>query len=159
MERFTIKRISGICINRAIALFFLSTICFLSSCNKAPFDAVDPYPSAPVPLVKFLDGQPVPALGNEGTVVTFKITGLKTYAGKFTFYLNQLEAEVIEVADEYVKVKVPVNASTGAASVVVNNQVYFGPTFSVKGKIYIDPLFITTSYKTGTYGSINGIIK
>ena len=129
----------------------------ISACNKTKIDPVDPYPEPPRPLVKFLDGAPTPATGTEGSIVTFNVNGLKGNEGKFKFFINQTEAEIVSVEENAVKVKVPLNASTGGSSVLINGEYYFGPTFTVRGKISIDPLFNTDSYRSS--GPVNGIFK
>ncbi|MGN6402109.1 MAG: DUF5008 domain-containing protein [Flavisolibacter sp.] len=140
----------------AMALSILSSILFFS-CVKSKFEPVEHYPDPPPTLVKFLDGAPNPAIGTEGSVVTFKVNGLKGKEGQFRFFINQTEAEVVEVEENTVKVKVPANASSGGAAVLINGEYYFGPTFTVRGKVSIDPLFKTDAYRSN--GVISGIIK
>ena len=127
------------------------------SCDKTKIEPVDPYPEAPVPLVKFLDGAPSPAIGSQGSVVSFNVSGLKGKEGQFSFFINQTPAEIVEVTETTVKVKVPENASTGGSAVLINGEYYFGPTFTVRGKVSIDPLFNTEAFRAN--GPINGIIK
>jgi hypothetical protein len=130
---------------------------FFISCVKSKFEPVEHYPDPPPTLVRFLDGAPNPAIGTEGSEVTFKVNGLKDKEGQFQFFINQTEAEVLDVQENAVKVKVPANASTGAASVVINGEYYFGPTFTVRGKVSIDPLFKPDAY--GANDEITGIVK
>jgi len=129
----------------------------LFSCQKTKVEPAEVYPDPPTALVKFLDTAPAPAIGSEGTIVTISVEGLKGKEGQFKFYINQTEAEVIAVAESTIKVKVPFNASTGAVSVLINGENYFGPTFTVKGKVSIDPSFNTESFRTN--GPIVGIFK
>jgi uncharacterized delta-60 repeat protein len=141
--------------------YLLAFICFSSfvflSCEKTKIEPVEPYPAAPVPKVKFLDGAPSPAIGSVGSVVTFNVSGLKGKEGKFSFFINQTFAEVVEVTETTVKVKVPANASSGGAAILIDGEYYFGPTFTVKGKVSIDPLFNTDVYRTDA--PILGIVK
>ncbi|MES2777593.1 MAG: DUF5008 domain-containing protein [Bacteroidota bacterium] len=139
------------------ALIAMLAACMLTACNKTKVDPIDPYPEAPKPLVKFLDGAPTPATGIEGSVVAFNLNGLKGKEGTFKFFINQTEAEVVSVEENTVRVKVPLNASTGGSSVLINGEYYFGPTFTVKGKISVDPLFNADSYRST--GPINGIFR
>ncbi|MCU7549411.1 DUF5008 domain-containing protein [Chitinophagaceae bacterium LB-8] len=140
----------------------LALCCFLAavmifSCVKKDLEPTETYPAALTQLVKFLDGAPYPATGGEGSVVTFNVNGLKGKEGQFKFLINQTEAEVVSVAENTVAVKVPVGASSGASAVLINGEYYFGPTFTVKGKVSIDPDFKTDVYVSN--GSISGIIS
>lgn len=136
-------------------------LCFLPllflACQKTKIEPVETYPDPPLPLVKFLDGAPSPAIGGEGSVVTFNVSGLKGKEGQFSFFINQTEAEVVEVGESTIKVKVPANASSGGSAVLINGEYYFGPNFTVRGKITVDPLFNTAAYQAN--GPIQGIIK
>lgn len=127
------------------------------SCVKSKFEPVEHYPDPPPTLVKFLDRAPNPAIGAEGSVVTYQVSGLKGKEGQFKFFINQTEAEVVEIAENTVKVKVPANASTGGAAVLINGEYYFGPTFTVRGKVTIDPLFNADAFRST--GPVDGIIK
>ena len=136
-------------------LLILSVI--FTSCKKDKIKAVEVYPDAPGALVKFLEGNPNPASGSEGSIVVFNVKGLKDKLGKFDFFINQTKAEVIGVTDNTVTVKIPANASTGGASVIINGEVYFGPIFTVRGKVSIDPTFNSDSYVSN--GAINEMIS
>jgi uncharacterized delta-60 repeat protein len=143
-------------------LYVATVVCclvavFFPSCKKAPLEPVEVYPNPPDALVKFLDGTPSPAIGSEGSVVTYKVNGLKGKEGQFKFFINQTEAEVVSVGENEVKVKVPLNSSTGGCAILINNEYYFGPTFTVRGKVSIDPLFKTDLYRSN--GPILGIIE
>lgn len=128
---------------------------FFFSCNKQKVEPVEVYPPSPTALVKFLDGGPFPAIGSEGSVVKFNVSGLKGKEGQFKFFINQMEAEVILVEPSAITVKIPIGCGTGAAAVLINGEYYFGPTFFIKGKISIDPSFNPDAY--GSNGEINGI--
>lgn len=141
-----------------VPIMLAASVLMLAACDKFPVEPVEVYPPAPVPLAKFLDGDPVPSIGNEGSIVTFQVQGLKDKMGQFKFYFNGTEATVLEVGETTVKARVPQNASSGAVSLNVNSQIFFGPIFNVKGKVNIDPLFLTGSYRTGTSGAIRGMI-
>ena len=128
--------------------FCLLVPALLLSCHKTKIEPVDVYPDPPVALVKFLDGNPSPAIGAEGSEVVFKVTGLKDKTGQFEFFINQTKAEVLAVTENTVTVKVPQNSSTGGSAILINNEYYFGPTFSVRGKIMIDPTFNPDLYRS-----------
>lgn len=127
------------------------------SCHKMKVEPVEIYPEQPSALVKFLDGNPNPATGAEGSEVVFKVEGLNGKLGKFDFFINQVKAEVLAVTENTVTVKVPVNASTGGSSILIDEEYYFGPTFRVRGKISIDPAFKTDVYRSN--GPIFGMIE
>src|SRR6187402_1965372 len=91
---------------------FLLPAVMLVACKKSTLEPVDTYPEPPAVLVKFLDGNPVPSLGAEGSTVTFNVAGLKGKEGQFTFFINQVQAQVVGVTENTVTVTVPANAST-----------------------------------------------
>lgn len=133
----------------------LLSMAFLFSCTKQKIDPVEIYPEGPLPLVQFLEGNPSPTQGAEGSDVTYNIKGLKGKEGQFKFYINQTESEIVTVAENTITVKVPADASTGGASVLINGEYYFGPTFTVRGKVSIDPNFNPSANKST--GPIFGI--
>jgi len=137
----------------AISCFLVAVL--LGSCVKQKVEPTEVYPDPPAVLVKFLEGDPSPAIGSEGSVVKFKVNGLKGKEGQFKFFVHLTEAEIISVEENAVTVKVPLGASTGAANVLINGQYYFGPTFVVRGKLSIDASFNTSAYASN--GEINGI--
>jgi hypothetical protein len=136
-----------------LALYALLVV----SCQKPKVEPVETYPDPPSALVKFLDGAPSPSIGGEGAVVTFNVKGLK---GKqptdFSFFINQTPAQVVEVGETTVKVKIPANASTGGSAILIGGEYYFGPTFTIRGKITIDPSFNPDVAQTN--GPIAGLI-
>lgn len=146
MNMIQVKTNSGSKQFRALLCLFLASLFF--SCKKSKIEPVDVYPDPPAALVKFLDGKPSPAQGAEGSVVIFNVNGLKDKLDKFEFFINQTKAEVLETAENTVTVKVPLGASTGGSSVLINGEYYFGPTFIVRGKISIDPVFNTDAYRS-----------
>lgn len=146
MNMIQVKTNSGSKQFRVLLCLLLPVLFF--SCKKNKIEPVDVYPDPPVALVKFLDGKPSPAQGAEGSVVVFNVNGLKDKLGQFEFFINQTKAEVLETAENTVKVKVPVGASTGGSAILINGEYYFGPTFIVRGKISIDPVFNTDAYRS-----------
>ena len=135
-------------LRKSLWWFCLLIPALLLSCHKTKIEPVDVYPDPPEALVKFLDGNPSPAIGAEGSEVVFKVKGLKDKTGQFEFFINQTKAEVISVTENSVTVKIPQNASTGGSSILINNEYYFGPTFNVRGKIMIDPTFNPDIYRS-----------
>lgn len=112
----------------------------LFSCKEKNIIGDSPYSKGPEPLVHFKDVRPVPEEGKVGSEVTFAVTGLNT-SDDFTFYLNQTAVQVVSATDSTVTIVVPDDASSGAASVVVDGQAYYGPVFTVEGKVDIATSF------------------
>ncbi|TKC55184.1 DUF5008 domain-containing protein [Pedobacter hiemivivus] len=127
-----------------------------SSCKKSNDLQIDPYAGGKEPLgIRFSNSLPKPASGASGIDVVYQITGLVPYKDKIKCYLNETEATVTEVTDKIIKLKVPVGASSGGLTIVIDGQIFFGPEFTVSGKTGIDPTFKTL---IGTNGVINQII-
>jgi hypothetical protein len=128
----------------------------LAGCKKVDDHRVQLYPDGPKAPIKFLDGLPSPSQGRAGTIVTFKVMGLKGKESKFKFLIGQLETEVMTVGDSSISVRIPTDAITGGASVVFDNQYFFGPEFRVRGNLLIDPSFVAFN---GARGPILDIVE
>lgn len=131
---------------------------FVLSCQKTNMSGssgVYPDSSSRV-LVKFLSSQVSPASGLPGTVVTVLVSGLDGKQGAFKAYIGQTEASVTSVDARSMTITVPQTASTGNVTVIINGQTYYGPKFTVSGKVYIDPDFNVS--KNQATGLISGII-
>lgn len=115
-----------------------------ASCTKHVVSEDALYPESPEGLVTFEDAAPTPALAAEGAIVTVKVNGLE--GKQFKFFINQTEAEVVSFNNQEVRIKIPITASTGTASVVLDGQYYFGPVVSIRGRLNIDPSFNASSY-------------
>ncbi len=128
----------------------------VASCTKSTgLTDHGPYIKAPNPPVKFLSGKPDPADAVSGDEVSFKVSGLDKLSS-FSFYINQVQAEVLDVKDSLITVKVPQNVSSGAASVLTSDgQYFYGPILRIDGKISIDQTF---NSGIGTNGDIRQII-
>jgi len=115
-----------------------------SSCKDENQVFEDPYEGGKPPLGIITNQQqvPVPAEGLPGTEVTITATGLLAHKSGLEFYFNGQKADTVKVTDTYIIVKVPAKASSGITSFVVNGQLVFGPRFTVKGKVAIDPTFV-----------------
>lgn len=117
------------------------------ACKKQTQDFPDPYSGGKQPLDLVFNNAtaPVPALGTPGTVVSFSAKGLVKYnvegPNKIVFMFNGEVAEIVSVSETTIVVKVPENASSGATSISIGDQVFFGPQFKVSGKIMIDPFY------------------
>ncbi|HMI04426.1 MAG TPA: DUF5008 domain-containing protein [Pedobacter sp.] len=125
------------------------------SCSKEPIIQDDPYKGGMQPLgVKFTGDEPTPNAGSPGDEVTFKISGLENYDNKFEFLINETKTDILSFTDSTITVKVPQNASTGGTTLLLNGQSFFGPKFTIQGKVSIDPSFKAVN---GTNGAISDI--
>ena len=113
-----------------------------SACTKKEIIGEDPYAGGKDALgVRFTGKYPSPERGVPGTEVTFLVDGLKAYEGKFDFRINDETAEVVNLTDSTIRVKVPAEVSTGGATIKLDGQTFFGPRFEVMGKVSIDKNF------------------
>ncbi len=134
-------------LNRQIKIIILVLVasCSMISCQKEDDSFTNPYAGGREPLgISFSTDPPSPEAGVAGTEVTFKVSGLLPYKDSLTFYFNNETADVVAIDSNHIKVKVPESASTGIASLVVGDQIFFGPVFHVNGKIKIDNNFKAT---------------
>ncbi|MGY3053010.1 hypothetical protein ACVWYG_001207 [Pedobacter sp. UYEF25] len=119
------------------------------ACQKNEVNFKNPYDGGKAPLgVEFISKAPIPSIASPGDVVELKVNGLKKYQGKFKFYVNELEAEVVALTNEMISFRVPKNASTGGLWITLNdgtpsldNQTYFGPGLQIGGKVNVDKTF------------------
>ncbi|WP_316794334.1 DUF5008 domain-containing protein [Pedobacter frigoris] len=135
-------------------LFIVIAGLLLSSCKDDKTVFENPYDGGKAPLGIITNAQqiPVPAAGYAGTEVTITATGLVQHKANLKFLFNGQEAEIVEVTETGIKVKVPIKASSGVTSFVVNGQLVFGPVFTVMGKVTIDPTYVAIN---GTNGAVN----
>ncbi len=128
------------------SLFIALAGLLFSSCKEEKTVFENPYDGGKEPLGIVTNPQqvPVPESGTAGTIVSIAATGLEKHKDKLIFQFNGQEAEIMDVTASGIKVKVPGKASSGITSFVVDGQLIFGPTFTVLGKVNIDPTFATT---------------
>lgn len=126
---------------------YIVTIVFFSffqleSCSKKEEIGRNPYEGGKEPFgISFLAKKPEPSEGEPGEIVRFQVKGLKAYEDKFTFMINEVISEVIEVTDSTVDVRVPDHVSSGGVSIQLDDQVFFGPRFAIESKIRVDEDF------------------
>ena len=124
---------------RTTFLLGLLVAILASACTKKEIIGEDPYAGGKDALgVRFTGKYPSPERGVSGTEVTFQVKGLKAYEGKFDFRINDESAEVVNLTDSTIRVKVPEEVSTGGATIKLDGQTFFGPRFEVMGKVSID---------------------
>lgn len=141
---------------RRIITGFVVIICFFSAC-KTDEIFENPYAGGKQPLaITFNNATAIePLQGGAGDVVTMTIPGASEYKDKLMFKFNGETADNIVINGSTVTVKVPVTGSTGATSVQIGDQVFFGPQFKVLGKVKPNPYFKgQTGADFGIYGSM-----
>ena len=120
--------------------------CVVAGCESLD-DTIgeDPYGGGKEPLgIKLLNVDPVPASAYPGDTVMFRAQGLLKWcdpkAGNYQFkmYLGGEEAKIVNATDSTMFVKVPQNLSSGITYIVLENQVFYGPTFTVIGNLTVD---------------------
>ncbi|MGE9313768.1 DUF5008 domain-containing protein [Niabella sp. CJ426] len=128
----------------ALFLVFCSAL-LIVACQKKDFNTKDVYENNATTDVSFTADAPQPVTVSEGTIVKYGIKGLRSKAaGTYKFYINEMEATIQEVADTYISVRIPLNASSGSASLVFNNgQICYGPGITVRGNTQIATDFIS----------------
>ncbi len=139
MEVFKIKIMKSRYISLTVAFL---TLGFVMACKKSvvyenPYDGG----KEPLGISLSLATPPEPQEAAGGGTVTFAATGLLPYKDLIVFSVNGQRAEILSITAAGITVKVPEEASTGIATLSVNDQVFFGPKFKVSGKISIDPEF------------------
>lgn len=129
-----------------IYMLTLLAACFMAGCESLD-DSIseDPYGGGKQPLgIKLLDDAPDPSTGVPGDIVVFKAEGLLKWcdpaAGTYSFkmFMGGEEAEIQNVTDSTLIVKVPQELSSGITYIVLENQVFYGPTFTVDGNVSLD---------------------
>ncbi|NRF41706.1 DUF5008 domain-containing protein [Pedobacter foliorum] len=139
-------------------LIFALTIFIIGGCKKSKEVFDPPYQHGKPALgIKINETQkPVPEEGEPGTVVTILATGLEQYKDKLVFMFNGEKADVTEITETSISVKVPKTASSGVTSILIGGNIVFGPDFKVKGLINFDPTFRVVN---GTNGPVAAALK
>ncbi len=137
----------------------LLMVLVLGACSREDKIKEDPYSGGKKALgISFSqDTLPVPDHGNPGEEVTYRVHGLQNYTpDEFTVYLHQEEAEVTKLTDSTLTIKVPAFATTGELMLDIKNQVFFGPSFEVDGKIRLDETFLSGN---GANSSVKDMVE
>jgi hypothetical protein len=138
----------------------LSLTCLLwlaisfSSCKKQSPISEDPYAGGKEALgIKFLSTTSDSEVVNGATEVVFQVSGLMPYKDKLKFYINDTEAKIKEVTSKTMTIIFPEGASTGGTTLVVGDQIFFGPAYRVEGKVEVDATFAVNSSR-GTISQV-----
>lgn len=140
-----------------IAVLTLALFCGLHwGCEKKEKEFSEPYGQGKSPLGIKMDPLhlPTPSFGLPGTSVSISATGLSPYQDKLIVRFNGEDAVIEELNEEGLKVVVPDFASTGVISISVDDVVVFGPTFTVMGRVELDPTFRVTRGANGTVSQL-----
>lgn len=145
-------------INSITATFSIFAAAFSFAGCESLDDSItqDPYGGGREPIgIKLLAEAPVPEKGFPGDTVVFKTRGLMnlydeaTSTFGFKFYMNEVETPVFEATDTTLTVVVPENISTGLTYLVAENQVFYGPSFTVLGNLSVDEDYKLTNVNFG----------
>jgi len=121
----------------------------ISSCKKESPISEDPYAGGKETLgIKFLSDVSDTEEVNGATQITFEVNGLMPFKDKVKFYINDTEATITKITDKTITVLFPVGASTGGTTLVVDDQIFFGPAFRVEGKVETDATFAANTSNT-----------
>lgn len=136
-----------------LLLLIIATVTF--SCKKKDGIVADPYGGGKMPLgVSFANAGETAGTGVPGDQALIKVKGLLAYKGKFEFFINEIKTEITDLTDSTMNVVVPVNASSGGVSIVLDGQTFFGPRFNIEGKVSLDATFKGKSGANGTIADI-----
>ncbi|MBC8986303.1 DUF5008 domain-containing protein [Pedobacter sp. N36a] len=136
-----------------LLLMVMATVTF--SCKKKNGIGEDPYGGGKMPLgVSFADSGESAGSGVPGDQATIKVRGLLAYQGKFEFFINEIKTEVTSLTDSTLNIVVPANASSGGTTIVLDGQTFFGPKFTIEGKVSLDPTFKAKNGSNGTIADI-----
>lgn len=120
----------------------MCVVVFVVSCTKSAELAEDPYAGGKQVLdINFESKTGDLEEVNTHEELQLKIRGLMKYENQFKFYVNEIEADVINFTDSTLNFIVPGKASTGSVWVVANGQTFFGPIIKVSGKVSVDDSF------------------
>jgi len=126
-----------------LAVYGVSLLILAGCKDKGLEDFENPYAGGKAPLnLKFSNSssiEPVEGRANDTVIVT--VVGASAYKEQLHFQFSGEEAEILSINGDLVKVKVPAAGSSGATSVRIADQIFFGPQFKVFGKVSDDPYF------------------
>jgi hypothetical protein len=140
--------------NMGLACLLLLALCF-ASCKKENPISEDPYAGGKVALgIKFSSDVSDTEQVNGATQITFEVTGLLPFKDQVKFYINDTEASITKITDKTITVLFPVGASTGGTTLIVGDQIFFGPAYRVEGKVEVDATFAANT----SLGSIRQVL-
>lgn len=121
----------------------------LSSCTKDIVLGTDPYEGGKGSLgIGFYNNYASVEVAKPGELVDFYVKGIKPYLDNIEFSINETKVEVISAKDSLVTIRVPEQISSGAAKIVVDGQVFYGPQLQIESDMTVDE----------NYGVVNGFL-
>lgn len=137
-----------------LALLSCSAVSFVACESLDDSITSDPYGGGKEPIgIKLLAQAPVPEKAYPGDTVVFAAKGLQNLFNSstgeygFKFYMNEVETAVESATDSTLTVIVPANVNSGLTYIVAQNQVFYGPRFTVLGNLAIDNDYKLSSNK------------
>lgn len=127
-------------------------VLLIQSCVKEQEISEDPYAGGKDALgIRFLEENLEDNLVSPGELLTFKVSGVSSNMSQgLSFLLNGEQAEIEEYTDSTVTIRVPHLVSSGAASILSQNQLFFGPRVEINGNVSIDDSFNSLNGSNGS---------
>lgn len=126
-------------INKNIYIIFFLFGTLFQSCSKKQDIGVNPYEGAKEPLgIVFTTVKASPEAGLPGETIILNVKGLLKYENQFKIYLNNVEAEVVDLTASTIEIRIPQEVSSGNVTIILNNQIFYGPRVGVEGKASVD---------------------
>ncbi len=150
-----------------LTFLLLIGTCVVASCESLD-DSIteDPYGGGKQPLgISLSQEASIPSSGYPGDTVVFKAKGLLKYCNpendeyQFKLYLGGMETPIYAATDTTLTVIVPENLSTGTTYLVLQNQVFYGPTFTVLGNVSVDKNYALYNGSTNIDGTIYDYVE
>lgn len=149
INRWAVKLVNLFCLAACVVVW--------CGCNADEENSIkeNPYTGGREPFkLKLLMETPKPETAGPGEEVVFRASGLAPYTHgdeyDFQFYISEQLCEIKAATDTTLTVVVPQEVSSGKTFLVMENQIFTGPYFSVLGSVSVDEAF--EYYKTGAKG-------
>lgn len=125
----------------------------LSSCTKDIVLGTDPYEGGKGSLgIGFYNNYASVEVAKPGELVDFYVKGIKPYLDDIEFSINETKVEVISAKDSLVTIRVPEQISSGAAKIVVDGQVFYGPQLQIESDMTVDENYgVVNGFRGGVY--------
>lgn len=135
----------------------LAMVAGVAACTKETVNSSgkNPYGDPVLPSILFAENSVNPAKGYVNDEVLVRGTGFFKHKDKLEILFNGEVAEIMEVTDSAVRIRIPAMASSGAINAKVGDEFYFGPFFQVFGPLQMDTMFRS---QTGANALITYII-
>ncbi|WP_198652021.1 IPT/TIG domain-containing protein [Chitinophaga deserti] len=140
-----------------LGMLSLVMIAGMAACTRETVnsDGRNPYGDPVLASIIFAENAVRPAKGFVNDEVLVRGTGFLKHKDKLEISFNGEKAEILEVTDSAVKVRVPAFASSGNINAKVGDEFYYGPFYNVFGPLQMDTVFPSLR---GANAMINTII-